>query len=41
MLTANSDIRIVGVRVTEDALILELYDRRTISLPLACYPRLT
>lgn len=29
-----------GVRVTEDALIVDLTDGRTLSVPLAWYPRL-
>ena len=32
--------RVAGVRVTEDDLIVELYDGRAISAPLAWYPRL-
>ncbi|OGO38762.1 MAG: hypothetical protein A2147_03495 [Chloroflexi bacterium RBG_16_57_8] len=31
---------VVGVEVTEDALTVELSDGRTISVPLAWYPRL-
>ena len=39
-LAEAADIRVAGVRVTEDDLIVELYDGRTISVPLAWYPRL-
>lgn len=39
-LAEAADIRVAGVRVTEDDLVVELYDGRTISVPLAWYPRL-
>jgi hypothetical protein len=32
--------RAMAVRVTEDALIVDLFDGRTVSAPLAWYPRL-
>ncbi len=32
--------RVRGVRFTEDALVVDLLDGRTISVPLAWYPRL-
>jgi hypothetical protein len=32
--------RVLGVRVTEDAISVDLYDGRTITAPLAWYPRL-
>jgi hypothetical protein len=32
--------RVVGVRCTEDSLVVDLADGRTISVPLAWYPRL-
>jgi hypothetical protein len=35
-----SEARAQGVRVTEDSLIVDLVDGRTISVPLAWYPRL-
>lgn len=35
-----ADIRVAGVRVTEDDLVVDLFDGRTISVPLAWYPRL-
>jgi hypothetical protein len=34
------EARAQGVRVTEDSLIVDLVDGRTISVPLAWYPRL-
>ena len=37
---ANSGERVVGVRVSEDALTVDLADGRTISVPLAWYPKL-
>ncbi|MBD2422904.1 DUF2442 domain-containing protein [Cyanobium sp. FACHB-13342] len=37
---ANSGERVVGVRVSEDALSVDLADGRTISVPLAWYPKL-
>ena len=33
--------RAIGVRLTEDTLVVDLADGRTISLPLAWYPRLS
>jgi len=39
-LAEAADIRVAGVRVTEDDLVVELYDGRTLSVPLAWYPRL-
>lgn len=39
-LAEAADIRVAGVRVTEDDLVVDLYDGRTISVPLAWYPRL-
>ena len=39
-LAEAADIRVAGVRVTEDDIVVELYDGRTISVPLAWYPRL-
>ena len=35
-----SDARAQRVRITEDSLIVDLVDGRTISVPLALYPRL-
>jgi len=32
--------RVMGVRVTEDTISVDLYDGRTITVPLAWYPRL-
>jgi Protein of unknown function (DUF2442) len=32
--------RVTGVRVTEDSLTIDLLDGRTITVPLAWYPRL-
>lgn len=32
--------RITGVRVTEDSLTIDLLDGRTVTVPLAWYPRL-
>lgn len=43
MTISRADIKIpdaVGVEVTDDALTVELNDGRTISVPLAWYPRL-
>lgn len=37
---ANPGERIKTVRCTEDALVVDLADGRTISVPLAWYPRL-
>ena len=39
-LAEAADIRIAGVRVSEDDLTVELFDGRTLSVPLAWYPRL-
>jgi len=36
----NSSARALGVTITEDSLTVELSDGRTISAPLAWYPRL-
>jgi hypothetical protein len=36
----GEDERVKGVRFTEDTLVLDLMDGRTISVPLAWYPRL-
>lgn len=44
MNTSTTEIRLseaVGVSATDDALTVELADRRTIAVPLAWYPRLT
>ncbi|RJF87854.1 DUF2442 domain-containing protein [Oleomonas cavernae] len=35
-----SDIRVLGVRVDTDRLVVDLMDGRTISVPLVWYPRL-
>ena len=40
-IAANSDPRIVSVRVTDDAIVAELADGRTISVPLAWSWRLS
>jgi hypothetical protein len=43
MSTLVTEIQVVngsGLSITEDALILDLADGRTISIPLAWYPRL-
>jgi hypothetical protein len=37
---ANSGERVVGVTVSDDALTVDLADGRTISTPLAWYPKL-
>ena len=37
---ANSGERVVGVNFSEDALTVDLADGRTISTPLAWYPKL-
>jgi len=37
---ANAGERVVGVRICEDALTVDLADGRTISVPLAWYPKL-
>jgi hypothetical protein len=36
----RADTRVTDVRCTEDSLIVDLVDGRTISVPLAWYPRL-
>lgn len=36
----EADERVAGVEVTQDTLSVELMDGRTISVPLAWYPRL-
>lgn len=44
MTTSTTEIRVpeaTGVSVTDDSLTVELSDGRTISVPLAWYPRLT
>lgn len=38
--TEVGEARARGVRLTEDALVVDLVDGRTISVPLAWYPRL-
>src|SRR5213592_1788270 len=38
--TNQIEIRATAVRVTDDALIVDLADGRTVSAPLAWYPRL-
>lgn len=40
ILAAAADERVKAVRVSEDALSVDLMDGRTISVPLAWYPRL-
>jgi hypothetical protein len=35
-----ADLRAQSVAVTEDALVVELVDGRTVTVPLAWYPRL-
>ncbi|MBI5407506.1 MAG: DUF2442 domain-containing protein [Nitrospirae bacterium] len=40
ILALAADERVKGVNVTEDALSVSLMDGRTISVPLAWYPRL-
>ena len=40
ILAANADERVAEVRFTEDELSVTLMDGRTISVPLAWYPRL-
>ena len=40
ILAANADERVKDVRVTGDALSVDLMDGRTITVPLAWYPRL-
>ncbi len=40
ILAANADERVKDVRVLDDALSVDLMDGRTITVPLAWYPRL-
>lgn len=40
ILAPNADERVKDVRVTDDALSVDLMDGRTITVPLAWYPRL-
>lgn len=40
ILALSADERVSEVRFTDDSLIVELMDGRTISVPLAWYPRL-
>jgi hypothetical protein len=40
ILALSADERVKGVRFTEDTLVVDLMDSRTISVPLAWYPRL-
>lgn len=40
MITSVADERIRGVRITDDNLIVILFDGRTLSVPLTWYPRL-
>jgi hypothetical protein len=40
ILALSADERVKGVRFTEDTLVVDLMDGRTISVPLAWYPRL-
>jgi hypothetical protein len=40
ILALRADERVKGVRFTEDTLVVDLMDGRTISVPLAWYPRL-
>ena len=40
-LALSADERVKDVRVTEDALAVDLMDGRTITVPLAWYPRLS
>lgn len=40
ILAISADERVAGVETTEDDLIVRLMDGRTISVPLAWYPRL-
>jgi len=39
-LAIKTDERVKTVRITEDSLVVDLMDGRTISVPLAWYPRL-
>ncbi len=38
--TKQVEIKVTSVRVSDDALIVDLSDGRTVSAPLAWYPRL-
>jgi hypothetical protein len=40
ILALTADERVLAVRCTRDALSVDLMDRRTITVPLAWYPRL-
>lgn len=40
ILAPNADERVKDVQVTADSLVVDLMDGRTISVPLAWYPRL-
>ena len=40
ILALAADERVANVEITEDLLSVQLYDGRTISVPLAWYPRL-
>ncbi len=40
ILAPVADERVKGVRLTTDSLVVDLMDGRTISVPLAWYPRL-
>jgi hypothetical protein len=40
ILALRADERVKGVRFTEDCLVVDLMDGRTISVPLGWYPRL-
>jgi hypothetical protein len=40
ILATNADERVADVRFTDDELSVTLMDGRTITVPLACYPRL-
>jgi len=40
ILALRADERVKGVRFTEDTLVVDLMDGRTISVPLTWYPRL-
>lgn len=39
-LATAADIRVTGARIEDDTLVVELADGRTISAPLAWFPRL-
>ena len=40
ILSTNADERVKDVRITDDTLSVDLMDGRTITVPLAWYPRL-